>query len=272
MQTGSQFDTLAELKQVSFGFGARRILDGMSIRIPRGKVTTILGPSGTGKTTILRLITGQWQPQSGEVIVDGKSIQHLKQSGLYALRQRFGMMFQTGALFNDLNVFENVAFPLRAHTRLPESMIHDLVLMKLEAVGLRGARELMPAELSGGMARRVALARAIALDPMMILYDEPFTGQDPITVGVIMQLIRKLNDTLGLTSVLVSHDVREVLEISDYLYMVAGGKVVAQGTPDDLRNHDSEWVQQFLQGRPDGPAPFHYPADSLAADLHLDPR
>jgi len=219
------------------------------MRIPRGKVTTIMGPSGTGKTTALRLISGQLTPSSGEVIVDGKHVASLSRQALFELRKRMGMMFQSGALFTDLSVFENVAFPLREHTDLPESMIRDIVVMKLQAVGLRGARALMPSELSGGMARRVALARAIALDPTMILYDEPFTGQDPITVGVIMQLIRKLNDSLGLTSVIVSHDVAEVAAISDYLYIISDGKVIETGTPKSMQESKSEWVQQFLNGR-----------------------
>jgi len=260
-------DYLVEMKNVSFSHGSRVILDGINIDIPRGKVTTIMGPSGTGKTTALRLITGQLKPSKGEIIVDGENVCQLRRPALYELRKRMGMMFQTGALFSDLSVFENVAFPLREHTRLPESMIRDIVIMKLQAVGLRGARELMPAELSGGMSRRVALARTIVLDPMMILYDEPFTGQDPITVGVIMDLIRKLNDSLGLTSVIVSHDVTEVSLISDCLYIISGGKVEACGSPDELENSDSEWVQQFLHGRPDGPAKFHYPARDFAEDL-----
>ena len=260
-------DMLVEMKNVSFSHGSRVILDGIDIEIPRGKVTTIMGPSGTGKTTALRLITGQILPSSGEVIVDGLSVPHLKRQPLFELRKRMGMMFQTGALFSDLSVFENVAFPLREHTDIPESMIRDIVIMKLQAVGLRGARDLMPSELSGGMSRRVALARTIVLDPMMILYDEPFTGQDPITVGVIMELIRELNDSLGLTSVIVSHDVAEVSRISDRLYIISGGKVEASGSPAELENSDSEWVQQFLHGRPDGPAKFHYPAKDYAEDL-----
>jgi phospholipid/cholesterol/gamma-HCH transport system ATP-binding protein len=226
-----------------------------------------MGPSGTGKTTVLRLIGGQIKPQSGSIMVDGMEVPKLSRPDLYDLRKRIGMMFQSGALFNDLSVFENVAFPMREHTDLPEAMIRDLVLMKLEAVGLRGARDLSTAELSGGMARRVALARAIALDPMMIMYDEPFTGQDPITVGVIMKLIRLLNDTLGLTSVLVSHDVAEVSAISDHLYLIANGEVIAHGAPDELNHSDSEWVRQFINGLPDGPAKFHYPAPDYAEDL-----
>jgi len=260
-------DILVRMRGVRFGFGDRRIIDGMDIDIPRGKVTTIMGPSGTGKTTLLRLIGGQWRPSAGTVTVDGVDVHRVGRKGLYELRKRMGMLFQSGALFTHLSVFDNVAFPLREHTRLPESMIRHLVLMKLEAVGLRGARNLMPAELSGGMARRVALARAIALDPMMIMYDEPFTGQDPITVGVIMQLIRLLNDSLGLTSVIVSHDVQEVSAISDQIYMISEGKVVEHGTPESLGKSRSEWVQQFLHGQPDGPVPFDYPAPPYADDL-----
>lgn len=267
LQTSSASDLLVKMKNVSLRYGERTILDSIDIEIPRGKVTTIMGPSGTGKTTALRIIGGQLAPNEGSVIVDGQEVTKLKRDKLFALRKRMGMMFQTGALFTDLSVFENVAFPLREHTELSESMIRDIVVMKLHAVGLRGARDLMPSELSGGMARRVALARAIVLDPMMIMYDEPFTGQDPITVGVIMQLIRKLNDSLGLTSVIVSHDVSEVSSISDRLYIISNGKVVASGSPEDLRQSNSEWVQQFLNGRPDGPAKFHYPAIDYAEDL-----
>lgn len=252
---------------MTFAHGKRVILDGMSLKIPRGKVTTIMGPSGTGKTTVLRLITGQLRPQAGKIIVDGLEVPRLNRSQLFGLRKRMGMMFQTGALFNDLDVFENVAFPIREHTELPEIMVRDLVLMKLEAVGLRGARSLKTSELSGGMARRVALARAIALDPLMILYDEPFTGQDPITVGVVMKLIRLLNDALGLTSIVVSHDVHEVSQISDYLYVISNGKVVEQGSPKTMWESESEWVQQFLNGLPDGPAAFHYPAEDYETEL-----
>lgn len=265
--TNNNNEVLVQIRGLHFRHGTRVILDGVDIDIPRGKVTTIMGPSGTGKTTLLRLIGAQWRPNAGSVHVDGIDLQRISRKELYHLRQRMGMMFQTGALFTDLSVFENVAFPLREHTKLSESLIRNLVLLKLQAVGLRGARNLMPAELSGGMARRVALARAIALDPMMIMYDEPFTGQDPITVGVIMQLIRRLNDNLGLTSIIVSHDVQEVSTISDQLYLIAGGKLIAQGSPQALRNSDSAWAQQFLNGRPDGPVPFHYPAAGYKEDL-----
>jgi phospholipid/cholesterol/gamma-HCH transport system ATP-binding protein len=260
-------DVLVRLHRLEFGFGTRAIIKGMDIDIPRGKVTTIMGPSGTGKTTLLRLIGGQWRPTAGTVHVDGQNVHALRRPDLYRLRKRMGMLFQSGALFTHLSVFENVAFPLREHTALPEPVIRHLVLMKLQAVGLRGARDLMPAELSGGMSRRVALARAIALDPMMIMYDEPFTGQDPITVGVIMQLIRLLNDSLGITSIIVSHDVQEVSAISDLIYMISEGKVVENGTPADLGRSSTQWVQQFLHGLPDGPVPFQYPAPDYLDDL-----
>lgn len=260
-------DAVVQLRGLRFGFGARVILDGMSIDIPRGKTTAIMGPSGTGKTTLLRLIGGQWRPSAGDIYVDGLHVPTLNRKELYGLRKRIGMLFQSGALFTHMSVFDNVAFPLREHTRLTERMIRQLVLIKLEAVGLRGARELMPAQLSGGMARRVALARAIALDPMIMMYDEPFTGQDPITMGVIMQLIRLLNDSLGLTSIIVSHDVQEVSAIADYVYVISGGKVVERGSPEQLDESESAWVQQFMHGLPDGPVAFHYPAGDYAEDL-----
>jgi phospholipid/cholesterol/gamma-HCH transport system ATP-binding protein len=260
-------DVLVSIRGLCFARGERMIFDDVDMDILRGKVTTIMGPSGTGKTTLLRLIGGQLQPLSGSVQVDGLEVPRLGRADLYDLRQRMGMLFQSGALLTDLNVFENVAFPLREHTDLPESMIRDLVLMKLQAVGLRGARALMPSELSGGMARRVALARAIALDPMMIMYDEPFTGQDPISMGALVQLIRLLNDALGLTSVIVSHDVKEAAAISDYVYLISGGKIMGHGTPEQLSGTTSEWVKQFMQGLPDGPVPFHYPAPPYVDDL-----
>ncbi|MEW5837900.1 MAG: ATP-binding cassette domain-containing protein [Pseudomonadota bacterium] len=258
-----------EIKNLSFARGERLIFDNISLSIPRGKITGIMGPSGTGKTTLLKLIGGQLRPDAGEVWVDGQNVHALPRKALFALRQRMGMLFQHGALLTDLSVFENVAFPLREHTRLPESMIRDLVLMKLNAVGLRGARDLHTAELSGGMARRVAFARALALDPQLVMFDEPFTGQDPMTLGVLVRLIRSLNDALGLTSILVSHDVAETLSIADQLYLLAEGKVVAAGTAEDMRSNASPWVQQFMQGLADGPAPFHYPTDSLHADFRL---
>ncbi|MGD2173615.1 MAG: ABC transporter ATP-binding protein [Gammaproteobacteria bacterium] len=260
-------DLLVKIRDLRFAFGTRVIVDGVDIDIRRGEVTTIMGPSGTGKTTLLRLIGGQFRPDAGTVEVDGLNVPSLSRVELYALRKRMGMMFQTGALFTDLSVFDNVAFPLREHTRLPEVLIRDLVLIKLQAVGLRGAKDLMPSELSGGMSRRVALARAIALDPMMIMYDEPFTGQDPITVGIVMQLIRRINQYMGLTSIIVSHDVAEVSAISDRIYLISEGRVIEQGSPDELQRSSSEWAQQFLHGAPDGPVPFHYPAESFAEEL-----
>jgi len=260
-------DILVRIRGLVFAHGRRRIFDGIDMDIRRGTVTAIMGPSGTGKTTLLKLIGGQLKPRSGTVEVDGHDVHRLSRGALYRLRKRMGMLFQSGALLTDLNVFENVAFPLREHTDLPDSMIRSLVLMKLEAVGLRGARDLMPAQLSGGMARRVALARAIALDPMMIMYDEPFTGQDPISMGVLVKLIRTLNDALGLTSIVVSHDVAETASISDYIYVLSGGRIVGQGTPDELRRSDSPWVRQFMDGLPDGPVPFHYPAPDYREDL-----
>lgn len=267
MVSHSSESPLVEVRGLSFSRGPRVIFDEVDIDIPRGKITAIMGPSGTGKTTLLNLIGGQLRPAAGGIKVDGMDVNAMNLEELYAMRKRMGVMFQTGALFTDLTVYDNVAFPLREHTRLPESLIHDVVLMKLQAVGLRGARELKPSELSGGMARRVALARAIALDPMMIMYDEPFTGQDAITVGVIMKLIRLLNDALGMTSIVVSHDVHELSMISDYMYVISEGKVVGQGTPQVLNHRGSPWVNQFMHGLPDGPVPYHYPAIDYAADL-----
>jgi phospholipid/cholesterol/gamma-HCH transport system ATP-binding protein len=243
------------------------IFRGIDVTIRRGEVTAIMGPSGTGKTTMLKLIGGQLKPSRGSVVVDGEEVSSLRRNELFELRKRMGMLFQSGALLTDLDVYGNVAFPLREHTKLPESMIRDLVLMKLEAVGLRAARRLMPRELSGGMARRVALARAIALDPMMILYDEPFAGQDPISMGILVRLIHRLNDALGLTSIIVSHDIAEASTIADYIYVVADGIVVGEGTPEELRGSGSEWVTQFMQGLPDGPVPFHYPGAAYVDEL-----
>ncbi|MCY0965556.1 ABC transporter ATP-binding protein [Parathalassolituus penaei] len=256
------------VRNLTFSRGDRLIYNNLSVDFPRGKVTAIMGPSGTGKTTLLRLIGGQLTPDSGTIVVDGQEIGKLRRQQLFELRkQKMGMLFQTGALFTDLSVFDNVAFPLRVHTSLPESVIRDLVLMKLEAVGLRGARDLNPAELSGGMARRVALARSIAMDPELIMYDEPFTGLDPISMGMIVKLIRGLNSALGLTSLLVSHDVEESCSIADYLCLVSGGRVIGFGTPEELLNEGSDEVRQFLRGDPDGPVPFHYPAPDYRQDI-----
>ncbi len=259
-----------EINDVHFSRGSRKILDGVSLNIPKGKITAIMGPSGCGKTTLLRLITNQLRPSSGSILVGGVDLSTKDRNALMVQRQQMGMMFQTGALFTDLSVFENVAFPLRVHTQLPESMIRDLVLMKLHAVGLRGARDLTPSELSGGMARRVALARAIILDPALILYDEPFTGQDPIFVGVLQHLIRHINQTMNCTCIIVSHDIKETLSISDHMCVLADGKVIGQGEPDTVVNSDNQHVRQFLQGLPDGPVPFHYPAADYRQDLHLE--
>ncbi len=256
-----------EVRDLHFRRGDRIIFQGVDLDIAKGKVTAVMGPSGTGKTTLLRLIGGQLAPLTGSVLVEGKEIATLSNKELYLARRHMGMLFQSGALFTDLNVFDNVAFPLREHTNLPESMIRDLVLMKLEAVGLRGASTLMPNELSGGMRRRVALARAIALDPNIIMFDEPFAGQDPISMAMLVQLVRLLNDALGMTTVIVSHDVQETISIADYVYVIAEGKVVGHGTPEALNQNQSAWVRQFIHGLPDGPVPFHYPAQNYADDL-----
>ena len=260
--------TAVELDGVTFGYDrTRNVLSGISMTIPRGQVVAIMGGSGCGKTTILRLIGGQLRPQTGTIEVAGHDVGALDRDALFALRRRIGMLFQFGALFTDMSVFENIAFPLREHTELQEELIRDLVLMKLNAVGLRGAAQLRPSELSGGMARRVALARAIALDPMLVMYDEPFAGLDPISLGIVGQLIRKLNDALGITSLVVTHDIYESLKIVDYIYFVAEGRVIAQGTPDEVRASHDPFVRQFVDGEPDGPVPFHYPAKQLAEEF-----
>lgn len=258
---------LVELKNVTFSRGDRIIYDDVSMSFPKGKVTAIMGPSGIGKTTLLRLIGGQLRPDSGQILVGGENIPTLSRSQLYLAREKMSMLFQSGALFTEMNVFDNVAFPIREHTNLPEDIIRTMVLLKLESVGLRGARELMPNELSGGMARRAALARAIALDPELIMYDEPFVGQDPISMGVLVRLIRDLNHSLNLTSIVVSHDVHEVMSIADYMYIVADKRVIGHGTKDELLESGSALVQQFLKGQADGPVPFHFMADSLQQDL-----
>jgi phospholipid/cholesterol/gamma-HCH transport system ATP-binding protein len=260
---------LVEIRNLHFGYGERSILSGLQMDFPRGKVVAVMGGSGSGKTTILRLIGGQLRPQSGTIRVDEQVVHELDTKALYALRRKMGMLFQHGALFTDLTVFENVAFPLHEHTDLPEELIRDLVLMKLHAVGLRNAAYLKPAEVSGGMARRVAVARAIALDPPLIMYDEPFAGLDPISKGVTANLIRTLNDALGSTSILVSHDVQESLMIADYVYFLSQGKIVAKGTPDEINASDDPFVKQFVHAEADGPVPFHYPGRSLAEDLGL---
>ncbi len=254
---------LVSLRNVRFAYGEREILRGIDLTVHRGQVVAIMGGSGCGKTTLLRMIGGQLRASAGSVEVEGRDLAKMSRGDLYALRRRMGMLFQFGALFTDMSVFDNVAFPLREHTSLPSSMIRDLVLMKLQAVGLRGAARLSPAELSGGMARRVALARAVALDPMLIMYDEPFAGLDPISLGIIGQLIRRLNDALGASSIMVTHDVHESLEIVDYIYFVSDGGIVAQGTPDEIRRSAHPFVQQFIHADADGPVPFHYPVGPI---------
>lgn len=263
-------NALVRIQNLHFRLGARDIFKGIDLEIPRGGITAIMGPSGTGKTTLLRLISGQWRARRGHISFDGQPIARLSQKKLFEQRKRMGMLFQSGALLTDLDVFDNIAFPLREHTRLPERLIRDIVLMKLEAVGLRNARHLAPAQLSGGMARRVALARAMALDPDMIMYDEPFTGQDPIAMGVLQRLIRQLNDTLGLTSIMVSHDVEATLDIADHVFVISDGRIVDQGSPATIRQSRSAWVRQFTQAQADGPVPFHYPGRDYARDLLKD--
>jgi phospholipid/cholesterol/gamma-HCH transport system ATP-binding protein len=258
---------LVSLRDVHFAYGERAVLSGIDLTVHRGQVVAIMGGSGCGKTTLLRLIGGQLKAGGGGVEVAGRDVGRMSEGELYALRRRMGMLFQFGALFTDMSVFDNVAFPLREHSALPSPLIRDLVLMKLEAVGLRGAHALKPAELSGGMARRVALARAVALDPMLILYDEPFAGLDPISLGIIGQLIRRLNDALGASSVMVTHDVHESLAIVDYIYFVSGGRIVARGTPDEIRTSTDPFVHQFVHAEADGPVPFHYPAAPIASLL-----
>lgn len=257
------------IRNLSFSRGNRVIFDNISLNIPRGKIVAIMGPSGTGKTTLLQLISAQLYPDSGICTFDGVDVHHLSRNKLFALRKRMGMLFQSGGLFTNLNVFDNVAFPLREHTRLSKEMIRDLVLMKLNAVGLRGAIHLMPGQLSGGMARRVAFARALILDPEMMMLDEPFTGQDPITMGVLVKLIREVHDALGLTTIIVSHDVAETASIADYIYLLMAGKIVASGTPEEMMNNQHPAVVQFMQGLPDGVVPFQYPAGEFAEDLAL---
>jgi phospholipid/cholesterol/gamma-HCH transport system ATP-binding protein len=265
--TETDATSIVECRNLSFGYGERLVLDGLSFSVPRGKVTALMGASGGGKTTVLRLIGGQVKPRSGELLFDGHDVASQDPAGLYAMRRRMGMLFQFGALFTDLSVFENVAFPLREHTRLPESLVRDIVLMKLNAVGLRGARDLMPREISGGMARRVALARAIALDPELVMYDEPFAGLDPISLGTAAQLIRRLNDSLGITSIVVSHDLEETFSIADQVIILANGRIAAQGTPQEVMNSSDPLVDQFVHAKADGPVPFHYPGPTVAQDF-----
>ncbi len=263
----SPASSIVELRNLTFGYGERVILQDVCLRIPQGKVTALIGPMGAGKTTTLRLIGGQLRPQGGEVLFEGQSLAGMDQAQLYAIRRRMGMMFQFGALFADMSVLDNVAFPLREHTDLPEALIRDIVLMKLHAVGLRGARDLMPSSLSGGMTRRVALARAIALDPELLIYDEPFSGLDPISQHTVAQLIRLLNDALGLSSLFVSHEIEETFAIADHVILLANGKVGAEGSPESLRNSTDELVHQYVNSLPDGPVHFHYPRVPIEQDL-----
>ena len=260
-------ESLVELSNLTFGYGERVILDNISLSVPRGKVTALMGASGGGKTTILRLIGGQNKAQSGQLLFDGQDVTPMNQVQIYAARRRMGMLFQFGALFADLSVFENVAFPLREHTDLPNALIRDIVLMKLNAVGLRGARDLMPSEVSGGMARRIALARAIALDPDLVMYDEPFSGLDPISLGTAARLIRQLNDSMGLTSIFVSHEVEQTFAIADHVIILANGKIATQGTPEQVRQSTDPLVYQYINALPDGPVRFHYPGLSVAEDF-----
>ena len=265
----NQTDSIVSLKGVDFSYapGERTILSGLNMEFPRGKVVAVMGGSGCGKTTVLRLIGGQVNAQQGQVLFEGQDVGQMNTQQLMAVRRRMGMLFQFGALFTDMSVFENVAFPLREHTKVSEETLRDLVLMKLNAVGLRGARDLMPSQISGGMARRVALARAIALDPPLMMYDEPFAGLDPISLGITARLIRDMNQALGATSILVTHDIPETFEIADYVYFIANGKIAAEGTPDDLRASTDPFVQQFVSANPDGPVPFHYPGKTLLEDF-----
>ena len=265
--TTSNPESLVELRNLTFGYGERVILDNISLSVPRGKVTALMGASGGGKTTILRLIGAQNKAQKGELLFDGQDVTPMNQEQIYAARRRMGMLFQFGALFADLSVFENVAFPLREHTDLPDALIRDIVLMKLNAVGLRGARDLMPSEVSGGMARRIALARAIALDPELVMYDEPFSGLDPISLGTAARLIRQLNDSMGLTSIFVSHEVEQTFAIADHVIILANGGIAAQGTPQEVRESTDPLVYQYINALPDGPVRFHYPGLSVTEDF-----
>lgn len=266
-QSAATVDALVRIRGLKTVLGGKTIFDGVDLDIPRGSVTAVMGPSGTGKTTLLRHITGQLKPDAGEVLVDGHDVVRLPRAELFDLRERIGYLFQNSALLTDFTVFENVAFPLRQHLRLPEALVRNIVLTKLQAVGLRGAAELVPSELSGGMARRVALARAIVRDPMLLIYDEPFVGLDPIALNQVLKLIRTLNHTLGLTSILVAHELSAVSRVADQVHLIAAGKIVAHGTPQALSRGETDWTRQFFGGEADGPVPFHYPARDYAADL-----
>jgi phospholipid/cholesterol/gamma-HCH transport system ATP-binding protein len=265
--TASSAQSLVELRHLTFGYGERVILDDISVSVPRGKVTALMGASGGGKTTILRLIGGQIRAQKGQLLFDGQDVTPMNQTQMYAARRRMGMLFQFGALFADLTVFDNVAFPLREHTDLSDALIRDIVLMKLNAVGLRGARDLMPSDLSGGMARRIALARAIALDPELVMYDEPFSGLDPISLSIAARLVRQLNDSMGLTSIFVSHELEQTFAIADHVIILANGKIATQGTPDEVRQSTDPLVYQYVNALSDGQVQFHYPASSIEDDF-----
>lgn len=267
LEASPAVDALVELRGVTFGYGERPILKDLSLTVPRGKVTALMGASGGGKTTVLRLIGGQHRAQEGSVLFEGQDIGSMSEEQLYAARRRMGMLFQFGALFTDLSVFENVAFPLREHTQLPEALIRDIVLMKLGTVGLRGARDLMPSQVSGGMARRVALARAISLDPELVMFDEPFAGLDPVSLSTTARLIRRLNDSLGVTSIVVSHDVDETFRIADQVIILADGGVAARGTPDEVRASRDPLVRQFIGAAAEGPVQFHYPGPTIEQDF-----
>jgi len=271
MPEPTQSEYIVEVEDVHYSRGGKPIFTGLNIQFKRGEVTAVMGPSGTGKTTLLGLVTGRLIPDRGRVLVNGENISALERERLYELRKHMGMLFQTGALLTDLSVFENVAFPLREHTRLPDRLIRHIVLTKLHAVGLRGAWQLLPGELSGGMARRVGLARAMVMDPSIVIYDEPFVGLDPISLGVIVRLVRRMNDALDISSIVVSHDVAEVSSVADCSYLISDGKVVASGTPEDLHNDGNEMVRQFMSGMADGPVPFHYPSPDYHEQLlHRD--
>jgi phospholipid/cholesterol/gamma-HCH transport system ATP-binding protein len=267
VQSESSVDALVQVRGLRTRIGAKTIFDGLALDVPRGSVTAIMGPSGTGKTTLLKHMTGQLRPDAGSVRVDGEDVARLSRRALFGLRERIGFLFQNSALLTDFSVFENVAFPLRQHANLPKELLRDIVLTKLQAVGLRGAAALMPSELSGGMARRVALARAIVFDPMLILYDEPFVGLDPIALNQVLRLIRTLNKTLGITSILVAHELAAIRRVADRVYLIANGRLVAQGAPEELEHQDSPWTRQFFGGEADGPVPFHYPAPDYATEL-----
>ena len=266
-QDNNHNESWVKIRELTYTRGNKIIFENISLDIPRGKITAVMGPSGSGKTTLLRLIGGQLRPKMGTVEINGQNIHQLSRKALYQARRYMGILFQANALFTNLSVFDNIAFPLREHTRLSDALIRDIVLMKLQAVGLRGASQLRPSQLSGGMARRVALARSVVMDPELMMYDEPFTGQDPISMGVLVKLVKELNQALSMTSIIVSHDVPETVGIADYIYLISGGKVVGQGSPETIYQESNPYLQQFMQGLPDGAVPFHHPAKDYAAEI-----